>query len=46
MKVLYHVMIYIPYISMNEYRNKVDIYKDKDKEIIYQITNEFELYRI
>ena len=40
-------MIYIPYFSMKELnKNKVDIYKDVDKEIIYKITNEFELYRI
>ena len=40
-------MIYIPYFSMKKLnRNKVDIYKDGDKEIIHNITNDFELYRI
>ena len=37
----------IPYSSRNELnRNKVDIYKDGDKEIIHNITKEFELYSI
>ena len=37
----------IPYSNKNElYRNKVDIYKDGDKEVIHNRTKEFEAYSI